>query len=131
MSAPRRVAVLAFDACDIDVAREFARQKKLPALDRLLREWSFAAIENPYGFFVGSTWTSFFTARCAAQLGYHSWDTITTSYERRLTSPTAVGGRPFWDVLADAGFKVAVIDVPPFSRAFRTIRARDLRVWLP
>ena len=116
MSAPRRVAVLAFDACDIDVAREFARQKKLPALDRLLREWSFAAIENPYGFFVGSTWTSFFTARCAAQLGYHSWDTITTSYERRLTSPTEVGGRPFWDALADAGFKVAVIDVP-HSRA--------------
>ena len=76
MSAPRRVAVLAFDACDIDVAREFARQKKLPALDRLLREWSFAAIENPYGFFCWLDVDKFFyCAMCRAAwlpfVGYH------------------------------------------------------------
>jgi len=116
MSRPRRALLLGFDACDIGVISTLARAGKLPTFQRLLREWSFAEVRNPYGFFVGATWTSFATARSAGKLGFHCWDTITPNYERRLTSPLEVVGGRFWDVLAEAGKKVAVLDVP-HSRA--------------
>ena len=58
----KKVVLLGFDACDIDVVRAFARAGKLPTFRRLLQSWSHARVKNPYGFFVGATWTSFFTA---------------------------------------------------------------------
>jgi predicted AlkP superfamily phosphohydrolase/phosphomutase len=116
MKERQKVVLLGFDACDIDIVRALARDGKLPTFRRLLQEWSGAKVQNPFGFFVGSTWTSFFTARTAATLGYHCWDTITVNYERRLTCPSEIRGRRFWDVLGDAGRKVAVLDVP-HSRA--------------
>jgi predicted AlkP superfamily phosphohydrolase/phosphomutase len=112
----QKVVLLGFDACDIDIVRALTREGKLPTFRRLLQDWASAKVKNPYGFFVGSTWTSFFTACTAATLGYHSWDTITLNYERRLTCPSEIRGRRFWDVLGDAGRKVAVLDVP-HSRA--------------
>lgn len=113
---PQRVSLLGFDACDIGVVRSLARAGKLPTFQRLLQQWSFAEVRNPYGFFVGATWTSFFTARAAGKLGFHCWDTIAPNYERRLTSPVEIVGKRFWDVLADSGRKTAVLDVP-HSRA--------------
>lgn len=112
MKQPKKTALLGFDACDIDIVRAMARAGKLPTFQRLLQQWTGATVRNPYGFFVGSTWTSFYTARTAATLGYHSWDTITVNYERRMTCPSEIRGRCFWDVLGDAGRKVAVLDVP-------------------
>ena len=116
MNERTKVALLGFDACDIDIVRAFARAGKLTTFRRLFQGWTSAKVRNPHGFFVGATWTSFFTARSAAILGFHSWDTITPDYERRLTSPLEVVAPRFWNVLGDSGRKVAVLDVP-HSRA--------------
>ena len=112
----KKVVLLGFDACDIDLVRVFARSGKLPTFRRLLQSWSCARVNNPYGFFVGATWTSFFTARSAGKLGFHCWDTISANYERRLTSPTEIVAGRFWDLAGESGRRVAVLDVP-HSRA--------------
>ncbi len=118
MTAParRKVVLLGFDACDINLVQRFARTGKLPNFHRILEGWNSAEVTNPHGFFVGALWTSFFTARNAALLGYHCWDTITQNYERRLTSPAEIVAARFWDRLGDSGRKAAVLDVP-HSRA--------------
>ena len=111
-----RVVLLGFDACDIDIVRAFARAGKLPTFDRLLNGWTSAEIKNPFGFFVGATWTTFSTAKSAAKIGFHCWETISLDYKRRMTSPAEIVAPSFWGVLGAAGRKVAVLDVP-HSRA--------------
>jgi len=110
------IALLGFDACDIGVVRKLTQDGKLPTFQRLLGEWAYARVRNPHGFFVNSVWPSFFTGKSAGRLGFHCWETISPDYERRLTSPLEIRGQPFWCRLADAGRKLAVLDIP-HSRA--------------
>ena len=106
------IVLLSFDACDIDIVRRLAADEKLPTFRRLLHGWASAKIRNPHGFFVGTVWTSFATARSASKIGFHCWETITPSYEYRQMSPLEVVGRPFWRALGESGRKVAVLDMP-------------------
>jgi predicted AlkP superfamily phosphohydrolase/phosphomutase len=115
----RKIVLLGFDACDADLVRDFVRAGKLPTFRRLLDEWSWAQVVNPFGFFVGAVWTSFFTARSVEKNGFHCWETVTPGYEWRLTSPAEIAAPRFWDALGESGRKAAVIDVP-HSRAFES-----------
>jgi hypothetical protein len=76
-------------------------------------------VRNPHAFFVNSVWPSFFTAKSAGRLGFHCWETVSPSYEWRLTSPLEIQGRPFWHALGDAGRRVAVLDIPHARAAAR------------
>ena len=111
--SPARVAVLAFDACDVDLIRDLARTGKLPNFNRLLATWASTEIRNPYGIFVNALWPTFFTAGSPARLNYHCWQTISSrTYERRLVTPRDITGEPFWRRLSAAGRRIAIIDVP-------------------
>lgn len=117
MTTPAKALVVALDAADPETIRSMAAAGELPALARLLDESATATTRNPYGLFVGSLWSTFFTARSAARTGFHCWEEIDTrSYEQRLTSPLEIRGRPFWETMSAAGRRVAVLDVP-HSRA--------------
>lgn len=105
--------VVALDACDPETVRSLAAAGELPTFARLLAQSATATTNNPYGLFVGSLWSSFFTARTAARTGFHCWEEVdTVSYERRLTTPLEIRGTQFWETLSAAGRRVAVIDVP-------------------
>ncbi len=107
------VALLAFDACDVDVARTLAAAGKLPTFHKLFDEWASARIRNPYGIFVGALWPTFFTALSPERVRFHCWETISPStYERRLTNPCEIVGQPFWRQLGAAGHRIAILDVP-------------------
>ena len=107
------IALLGFDACDVGIVRDMVTAGKLPTFRRLLASWASARIQNPYGLFVGTLWTSFFTARSAALTGFYCWEAISpVTYERRLMTPREIVGRPFWRTLSEAGRRVAVLDVP-------------------
>jgi predicted AlkP superfamily phosphohydrolase/phosphomutase len=121
VSDPTKILVVALDACDPDTIRELAAAGEVPTLARLLDQSASATTRNPYGLFVGSLWSSFFTARSAARTGFHCWEEVDTkTYERRLTSPLEIRGTPFWETLSDAGKRVAVLDVP-HSRAVKPL----------
>ena len=113
MVVPARIVVLGFDSCDVGIVRDMAAAGKLPTFRRLLDGWAGARIENPYGLFVGAVWSSFTTARSPSLTGFYCWETVSPlTYERRLTTPREMVGRPFWHALSDAGKRVAVVDVP-------------------
>ena len=113
MSGRARILVLGFDACDPDLVRQLAESGELPTFRRLLDGAAVARIRNPYGLFVGALWPTFFTARSAVLTNFHCWEVITpATYERRLTTPREIIGRPFWRALSEAGRRVAVLDVP-------------------
>jgi predicted AlkP superfamily phosphohydrolase/phosphomutase len=116
-----KILLIGLDAADPDVMRAMAARGELPTLARLLETGAAAPTRNPYGLFVGSLWSSFFTARFASRTGFHCWEEVDTrSYERRLTSALEIRGTPFWETLSDAGRRVAVLDVP-HSRVNRPV----------
>jgi predicted AlkP superfamily phosphohydrolase/phosphomutase len=117
MNRPSPVVLLGFDAMDPQLTAGLAAAGRLPTFAGLLESSTRCPIRNPVGLFVGSLWSSFFTARTAAHTGFHCWEEIVPgSYEKRVTSPRSIAGRPFWETLSDAGRQVAILDVP-HSRA--------------
>ena len=87
------------------------------------------ATEAPVGLFVSSMWPTLFTSTTVARHGYHCWDTIDpATYRRRETTPDEVIGVPFWELLSDAGRRVAVLDVP-HTRVRRPIDGVMLVEW--
>ena len=108
-----QVVMLGFDALEVGIVRDMATAGKLPTFRRLLDGWACGRIQTPYGLFVGTLWTSFFTARSVALSGFHCWEAVSpASYERRPMTPRELVGRPFWRMLSEAGRRVAVLDVP-------------------
>jgi len=113
MTSRAKTLLVALDACDPQTVRSMVARGKLPTLARLLDEWASCEVRNPYGLFVGTLWTTFFTARSAARTHFHCWEEVAAgTYERRLSSPRDLRGVPFWEVLSSAGQRVAVLDVP-------------------
>jgi predicted AlkP superfamily phosphohydrolase/phosphomutase len=124
-----RVVLLGFDAMDPEIVRAMAAEGRLPAFAALLESGATCPVRNPVGLFVGTLWSTFFTARSAARTGFHCWEEIVPgSYERRLTTADSIQGTPFWETVSDAGRRVAVLDVP-HSRAGTRLNGVQVSEW--
>ncbi len=125
----KSVVMLGFDAMDPALTERMANDGRLPAFRELFGSAARLPIRNPPGLFVGSLWSTFFTARSAVQTGFHCWEEIVPGgYERRLTTADAIRGVPFWETLSDAGKRVAVLDVP-HSRAGAALNGVQISEW--
>ena len=105
--------VIALDAADPGLVREFARAGEMPNVARLLGESAQVQTLAPMGVFVGANWPTLFTATRPDRHGFLCWDEFRGgTYEYRETDPTIIRGTPLWEHLSEAGKRVAVIDVP-------------------
>jgi predicted AlkP superfamily phosphohydrolase/phosphomutase len=112
---PSKLLVLGLDAADPVLLRRWVADDKLPAIGRLMDRGTSGAVRGVDGFYIGSTWPSFYTGLNPAGHGFYRIEQLepgTYSFFRPLDSPTGVGGIPFWRVASDAGRRVAVLDVP-------------------
>lgn len=90
--------------------RAMAARGRMPTVARLLDDSASSVVTNPYGLFVGTLWTTFFTALCPTRTNFYCWEEIDpATYERRLTSPLELRGVPFWETLSAADRRVAVV----------------------
>lgn len=111
----RKLLVLGLDAADPALLRRWVAEDKLPAIARLLGRGTSGAVQGVDGFYVGSTWPSFYTGLNPAGHGFYRIEQLdpgTYGFFRPLDSRSGVGGIPFWKVASDAGRRVAVLDVP-------------------
>lgn len=128
-TARQRVAVVAFDACDPDVALSLVREGRMPNLERVLARSGRSTVRNPFGLFVGAVWPSFATANGPARHGVHCWETIDLdTYERRTQPQPPDWGDTIWDLAGDAGRRVAVLDVPHTS-SNREVNGVQISEW--
>jgi predicted AlkP superfamily phosphohydrolase/phosphomutase len=111
---PPRLLVLALDAASPALLRQWGADGTLPAIGRLLREGLSGPARSLEGFYHGSTWPSFMTGRSPGSHGiYWMHQAGAGEYDRVLLTPEQIGRHPaLWDVLARAGKRVAVLDVP-------------------
>ena len=109
-----RVLVLGIDAGSPALLEPWAAAGVLPTLRALMSRGVVGRTESVEGFFVGSTWPSFYTGASPAEHGIHSLVQLrpgTYDLDRCYTGEF-VKREPFWNALGRAGRRVAVLDVP-------------------
>ena len=109
-----RVLVLGIDAGSGPLIEAWAAEGVLPNLRALMARGVVGHTQSVEGFFVGSTWPSFYTGASPAEHGIHSLVQLragTYALDRCYTGEF-VKREPFWNHLSRAGRRVAVLDVP-------------------
>lgn len=111
---PTRVLVLGIDAADPALLRSWAADGTLPNIDSLIRRGLSGDTRSMEGFYVGSTWPSFYTGVNPARHGFHYLTQIKpgTYQNYHPAHASFVKHPPFWTRLSQAGMRVAIVDVP-------------------
>jgi predicted AlkP superfamily phosphohydrolase/phosphomutase len=109
-----RVLVLGIDAGDPLLVERFTADGTMPMLAALMREGLYGRSGGLEGFYVGSTWPSFYTGVSPATHGHHSLVQLRPgTYDYYELAKGALTKRPpFWDHLGACGRRVAILDVP-------------------
>ncbi len=110
---PTRLLFIGVDALDRDLVLTWADDGTLPTFRRLFQTGAWGVSHNPPGLFVGAVWPSFWTSvgpdrharDCYEQLRPGSYDVV-------RVHPSDTRAPAFWNALADAGRRVAVVDIP-------------------
>ncbi len=111
---PTKVLVLGIDAANPLLLQQWAEDGTLPAIRSLMARGRVGKIRGVEGFFVGSTWPSFYTGLSPARHGFHYLFQLKPgTYDfYRPAEDGIVGGVPIWRHLSQAGRRVAILDVP-------------------
>ena len=114
MASGARILVLAMDGANGGQIERWAADGTLPNLARLLGRGVSGRIRGLDGFFVGSTWPSFYTGASPAAHGLHALVQLTPGTYRYsdLTLGPLTTREPFWEALSRAGKRLAILDVP-------------------
>ncbi len=110
-----KLLVLGMDATSPALVRRWAAEGKLPTIRGLMDRGLSGPVAGVEGFFIGSTWPTFYTGLGPAGHGVYRIEQLqsgTYSFFRPFDRADGIGGVPFWRVASDAGRRVAVLDVP-------------------
>ena len=112
--SPTKLLVIGIDAANPTLLQQWAEEGVLPNIGSLLTRGLMGKTQSIEGFFVGSTWPSFYTSVSPARHGFHYLVQLRPgTYDLyRLADEGMVKCDPFWRRLSEAGRRVAVLDVP-------------------
>lgn len=111
---PDRLLLIGLDSMDKDLVFKWADDGLLPTFERLLQDASWGLVDNPPGLVSGATWQSFSSGVGPSRHGlYNAYEFFDpNSYGVGVYESRDPRFPPFWEVLSQAGKRVAVIDVP-------------------
>lgn len=109
-----KVVVIGVDAANPTLLRRWAEEGVLPNVRTLLDRGLTGSTRSVDGFFVGSTWPSFYTGVTPARHGCHYLLQLKPgTYDLYPVAGHGVARyEPFWRRFSRAGRRVAVLDVP-------------------
>src|SRR5690349_9623726 len=97
-----RTAFIGLDACDVHVARAFARDGHMPVLAGLLENAAVQPTFGPLGFFVGGIWPSSWSGQSPASHRFLCPGQVRGgTYEAFWAGP--VRERAVWNAVSEAG----------------------------
>jgi predicted AlkP superfamily phosphohydrolase/phosphomutase len=125
-----KLLVLMLDAGDALLLREWAEAGELPTIRRLFREGLSLDLEDQPTLWSSSVFPSLLTGLSASRHGswtYSRFDPAT--YTSVLDREDGYVTLPFWETLAAAGRRVAVLDIPMAPLAANLGSGLQLRSW--
>lgn len=130
MSESHRVLVLALDAANPSLLRQWSADGTLPNIARAMAKGLVAGTRGPEGMEVGATWPTFYTGLNPASHGICWTDRVIpgTYRQQKLGKSDVNRLTPFWRTLSAAGKRVIILDVP-FTPPIRGINGVQLVEW--
>ena len=131
-AAPARVLVLAIDAANPHLLQQWAHDGTLPHIGALMSRGLTGRTRSVPGFYVGSTWPSFYTGVTPARHGFHYLTQLkrgTYDFYRPADHGLVKKCEPFWMKLSDSGCRVAILDVPLSRVADRPLNGVQVVEW--
>ena len=116
-TAPARVLLLAIDAANPQLLQQWAHDGTLPHIQLLMSRGLTGRTRSVPGFYVGSTWPSFYTGVTPARHGFHYLTQLKRgTYDfYHPADHGIVKCDPFWMNLSDAGRRPAELQGSPSS----------------
>ena len=111
MRSPR-LLLLALDAAEPRLLRQFAAEGHMPNLHRLMTTAPTAPLESAAAEFPDEVWPSIYCSSNAAVLGKYDYIQPKAGSGHLELLEDESRGEPFWDVLSRAGRRSAIVDVP-------------------
>ncbi len=125
-----KVLFIGFDSLERNLIFEFGRDRSMPHLMSLIESSAWCECENFAGLGSDAMWTSFSTGVTPTRHGRYFNRALTGGrYCAELYEPSPIRPPAFWDALASAGNRVAVIDIP-YSILSRNLNGVQLLDWL-
>ncbi len=113
MPSQRKVLLIGLDGATWDLMRPWADAGHLPALKRLVDEGSSGVLTSTLQPVTAPAWVSFMTGVNQGKHGIYDFvRRHAGSYDLEITNASMVGCRTIFDLLSDAGRRVAAINVP-------------------
>ena len=114
MPRPPKLLVLILDAASPELLESWGADGTLPAIGALMRDGVVARTGAMDGFYVGSTWLSFYTATTPATHGIYWLDRLRVgSYRTVPVAPDDFARhQSLWEAVSKQGRRVLVADVP-------------------
>lgn len=127
--AAGRILFLGFDGVEPELLRCWAADGTLPTVRSLLHSGAVCEPSATSGFGNGTAWANLFTGVNPARHGRYFFRQIEIgSYREYLFSADdSYAVRPFWEPMAEAGKRVAVVDVfrAPLSKGLHGLQVAD------
>lgn len=125
-----KLILIAIDAADCSLVREWASQGHLPTFASLLDSGVVIPVATPLAVLEGGIWPTLLTSSSPATHGMYSFQAMKAgSYDveigmraDRLPRP------PFWSYMSRAGKRVAVVDAP-FARPTDRLNGVQITNW--
>jgi predicted AlkP superfamily phosphohydrolase/phosphomutase len=130
MSQDRKVVFLGFCSGNQFLIHQWANDGILPTFRRLFRQGFSSNTTSLPGYFVGSTWPSFYTAVSPARHSrYYQSQLVPGTYKmENVKAGERVRREPFWNILSQAGHQIAVLDIP-HSTPSENLSGIQLAAW--
>jgi predicted AlkP superfamily phosphohydrolase/phosphomutase len=111
-----RQLVIAVDAMEWDLVRQWAEEGKLPALRSLMEEGASGELSTPAEQLPDTVWPSLLTGLNPARLEKYFYVQYDASIQGlRHVTDDAISAAPVWKILSEAGVRVGVADVAKFG----------------
>lgn len=106
-----RLLLVGIDAGCFEVMGPLASAGAIPTLERLFRGGTAAPLESQIPPWTASAWPSLYTGKNPGKHGVFDFVTF-DGYDWDVVNATCVRERPVWELLADAGYRSVVVNVP-------------------
>mgnify|MGYP000327284610 CR=1 FL=1 len=113
MSNFQKLLIIGFDGATWDVLLPLIEEKKLPTLEKLVKNGSYGVLESTIPPVTGGAWLSLATGKSPGKTGVI--DFLSKKDEIHKLNPTTSAdfeGRSFWDYLSKVNKKVGIFNYP-------------------
>jgi len=104
----KRVLVIGLDGASWDILTPWILEKKLPTLEKLMKNGIYGKLESVIPSLSAPAWTSFATGKNPGKHGI--FDFMTS--DGRIVNSNDVRGKRIWEILSKNGFSCCVINFP-------------------